>query len=558
MSRKLAVRALFIAAVAVLLWGLSRVGEEPAPDTRLLPPPRPEPGEARPEPTEQAPSETILVVEQAPARTPLPEDSGLPGEFLLRFPSLEAYEAFLAEARRQGVTVLGFDPRLRTVRLAGEPADFGPWYDQYAEDAEPFVNVPVTIPRFPDDGAAPEFGNGGSGAQAYGNSALAAMGVDPDNSLWGGGVLVAVLDTALGYHPSLEGVPVTYVQPQPAGATDPGPTHATSVASLIVGNGAFAIDGIAPGAELLSVPVLDAEGNGDAFTLATGIVEAVDAGAQVINMSLGAYAESPVLQDAVTYAADRGVVLVAAAGNDGVESLLYPAAYPEVLAVGAADVTEHTAYFSNYGQGLDLVAPGVGVYAAGGGDSAVFFSGSSASAPYVSGAIAGLMSLDPNLTATEAARLLTLYPNDTGPPGADRESGSGFVNVGTVNERETPGIHDVAVADIFVDRALVNVEGTEPLVITVQNRGTESFERVQLVSSIDGVEGVAEVENLGPGQTIAVPFDVDSALLFGEEGIRVEAVALPGPLEDARPDNNARATQLRLVEIPSEGGESAP
>jgi subtilisin family serine protease len=143
----------------------------------------------------------------------------------------------------------------------------------------------------------------------------------------------------------------------------------------------------------MPVKVLDSFGNGSFANVAAGITWATDHGAQVINLSLGGASASTVLQDAVNYAYGKGVVLVAAAGNTGSNFVLYPARYPNVIAVGAVDSTNNRAGFSNYGPELDLVAPGASIYSTviGGYD---YKSGTSMAAPYVSGLAAILRSIN--------------------------------------------------------------------------------------------------------------------------------------------------------------------
>jgi thermitase len=125
--------------------------------------------------------------------------------------------------------------------------------------------------------------------------------------------------------------------------------------------------------------------------LAEGIVEATDRGAQVINMSLGGYGDSPVLAQSIAYALQHGVVVVAAAGNDAADELAFPAAYQGVLSVAAVDANDKQAFFSNSGQGLDLAAPGVGVTTAWSTNQLASVSGTSQAAALTSGAVAAYL-----------------------------------------------------------------------------------------------------------------------------------------------------------------------
>jgi subtilisin family serine protease len=166
----------------------------------------------------------------------------------------------------------------------------------------------------------------------------------------------------------------------------------------------------------------------------------VDAGAAIVNVSLGGYATSSVLSDAVDYAVAANVAVVASAGNDQAAQLVWPAAYSGVVSVGAVDGVGRQAIFSNSGASLQLTAPGYAIRTVGAGGSRVLFSGTSASAPVVSGAIAALLSTTPGLTAVQAADLLATYSTDAGPAGPDPDYGRGTLNLDrALNRGKTSG-----------------------------------------------------------------------------------------------------------------------
>ena len=127
--------------------------------------------------------------------------------------------------------------------------------------------------------------------------------------------------------------------------------------------------------------------------VAAAVVYAADNGANVINMSFGDPRISPILRDAVRYAAARGCILVAAAGNEGTgrislptePMIFYPAAYDEVIAVGATNSDDELSPTSSYGAGLDLVAPGVGILSTYLNGTYQPLSGTSMAAPHVAG-----------------------------------------------------------------------------------------------------------------------------------------------------------------------------
>jgi subtilisin family serine protease len=150
----------------------------------------------------------------------------------------------------------------------------------------------------------------------------------------------------------------------------------------------------------MPVKVLDANGGGDYSKLANGITWATDHGAQVISMSLAGTADSSTLHGAVQYAHNHGVVLVAAAGNSGVNSPNYPAAYSEVLGVAGSTNTDALYSWSNFGSWVKVAAPGCD-YATVMGGGYGNFCGTSAATPVVAG-IAGLArSLQPGASNTQ-------------------------------------------------------------------------------------------------------------------------------------------------------------
>jgi serine protease len=201
----------------------------------------------------------------------------------------------------------------------------------------------------------------------------------------GTGVTVAVLDTGIAYadferyrispdFASSQFAPGwDFVDDDPYPFDENG--HGTHVASTIAEetNNAYGLTGLAYGARLMPVRVLDRFGNGEPATIARGVVYAVDHGAQVINLSLTfdpivRAAQIPELMDALAYASRRGVLVVAAAGNEGASVVDFPARAPSVLAVGATTEWGCVAWYSNSGADLDVVAPGGGADASVGGD----------------------------------------------------------------------------------------------------------------------------------------------------------------------------------------------
>lgn len=204
-------------------------------------------------------------------------------------------------------------------------------------------------------------------------------------------------------------------------------THVAGIAAAASNNG-MGIAGVSWGARIMPIKVLNASGGGTFANVAAGIIWATDQGAQVINLSLGGNNPSQVLQDAINYADSRGVVLVAAAGNSGSNFVLYPARYPQVIAVGATDASNAHAGFSNYGPELDLSAPGDFIYSTMIGGYG-YSSGTSMAAPFVSGLAAILRGIPGNSSPSAIAFQMESTALDLGPAGVDEFHGHGLIQM---------------------------------------------------------------------------------------------------------------------------------
>ncbi|MBP1948660.1 S8 family peptidase [Virgibacillus litoralis] len=205
---------------------------------------------------------------------------------------------------------------------------------------------------------------------------------------------VAVLDTGVDYrHEDLNSKTILgydFVQNdyKPMDRNGHG-THVAGTAAAETNNG-IGIAGMAPNTSILAVRVLDARGSGSLADIADGIIYAADYGAEVINLSLGCDCDTQTLENAVNYAWNKGTLIVAAAGNDGVSTTFEPASYENVIAVGAVDSNNQIASFSNYGEWVDVMAPGVDIASTYLRDGYVYMSGTSMASPHVAG-LAGLL-----------------------------------------------------------------------------------------------------------------------------------------------------------------------
>ncbi len=224
-------------------------------------------------------------------------------------------------------------------------------------------------------------------------------------------------------------------------------THVAGIAAARIGNGK-GIAGMAGRAQIMPVDVFT-YGVGTYDALIRAIVYAADNGARVINMSLGATSYSRGEEAAVDYAYERGVVLVAAAGNTGLEELHYPAAHNHVIAVASTTASDARSSFSTMGDWVDAAAPGSSIYSTYRGNSYAYMSGTSMATPHVSGLAALILGLDPKLSPDAVRGIIEGTADDLGPAGRDIYYGAGRINAGRALSRHaeraarhrSPGMH---------------------------------------------------------------------------------------------------------------------
>lgn len=218
-------------------------------------------------------------------------------------------------------------------------------------------------------------------------------------------VKVAVIDTGIdARHPDLAGQVVggrDFVNNDSDAHDDQG--HGTHVAGTVAAltNNGVGVAGVAGGASLLAVKVLGANGSGTTAAIAEGINYAVQQGARVINMSLGSPQTNTTLTMAVNNALAAGVTVVAAAGNDGRSTPMYPAAVKGVVAVGSTDSYDNRSSFSNYGTWVTVAAPGSNILNTYPGGRYQSMNGTSMASPHVAGVAALVWSRNPGWTAAQ-------------------------------------------------------------------------------------------------------------------------------------------------------------
>ncbi len=204
-------------------------------------------------------------------------------------------------------------------------------------------------------------------------------------------------------------------------------THCAGIAAASANDG-VGIAGLAPNVSILAVKVLSASGGGSYESVASGIVYAADRGAHVISMSLGGGASSQALQDAVDYARSKGALVVAAMGNNGRESKSYPAACDGVMAIGATDINDGKASFSQYGTWISVGAPGHNILSTIPGNKYAVYSGTSMATPYAAGLAALVKDTFPSMTAAQLREKIEKSADDVGTEGFDKMFGHGRIN----------------------------------------------------------------------------------------------------------------------------------
>lgn len=205
---------------------------------------------------------------------------------------------------------------------------------------------------------------------------------------------------------------INYERSPQAGETNPdgtGTTHGTMVAGVMAatGNNGMGIAGVNWHTKILPLQALNDDSYGNTYTVANALNYAVAREVDIINISLGTNYEDPFLRQAILAAQEAGILVVASAGNDGCDCMVYPANYPEVIGVGASDASLSAAGFSSYGANLDVIAPGNNMTAPYwtkvNGVSAYYSgaAGTSFSSPFVAGVFGLMKSHQPNASWDE-------------------------------------------------------------------------------------------------------------------------------------------------------------
>jgi subtilisin family serine protease len=384
----------------------------------------------------------VPVSAQEPPRQPPPAGGFAAGRILVKFkPGVGGLSVQRALAA-QSLTVAGAVPSLDVLKVSVKPGQELAEVAALRSDpnvlyAEPdyIARAQPTIPNDPYYGSQwglPQIGAPLAWDMTTGSSAVIIAIVDT-------GIYLEHEDFNFNCAGKLTAARWNFVAGNAYPDDDNG--HGTHVAGIAAacGNNGIGVAGVAWGARLMPVKVLDSGGNGYYSDVAAGITYAVNNGAKVVNLSLGGLSDDYTLASAVQYAHDHGVLVVAAAGNcaqDGYQCsylynpIMYPAAYPAVLAVAATDSGDNWASFSEYQPYVGVAAPGVSIYSTLRGGGYGPMTGTSMATPHVSGLAALLWSLAPALTVDQVESIIESTADDLGAPGKDDYFGYGRINAG--------------------------------------------------------------------------------------------------------------------------------
>lgn len=252
------------------------------------------------------------------------------------------------------------------------------------------------------------------------------------------GAMIAVIDTGVSpTHPDLAGkLTGGYNAITGTGNYSDDNGHGTHVAGIAAAatNNNLGIAGVGWNCLVMPIKALDNTGSGYDYDIAVGIKYAADSGAKVINMSFGSLDQSYSIETAVDYAYGKGCVIVAATGNTGAASIFYPAVLNHVISVGATNASDTRASFSNFGTGLDVVAPGTDIWStywdtATNSNTYTQLNGTSMASPEVAGLAALLFTQNPGWGPDQIATQIENTADDLGAAGPDTMYGNGRINM---------------------------------------------------------------------------------------------------------------------------------
>ncbi|QKS72701.1 S8 family serine peptidase [Paenalkalicoccus suaedae] len=326
--------------------------------------------------------------------------------------------------------------------------------------------------------------------RTYGHTTIRAD-IPRDVGLTGQGVKVSIIDTGVSTtHPDLT-VTDGYNFLSNNSNYDDDNGHGSHVAGILAGTGdpaANGVRGVAPGVEIYAAKAMDSTGGGNHSTLVRAINWSIEKNVDIINLSLGSPRTSSVLEQAAQAATDRGILLVAAAGNfgsttAGTTTVDFPARYSNVIAVAATDQQDNRANFSGYGPEVEIAAPGVRIYSADRNNTYRLRDGTSMATPYVTGMLAIMKQQDSTKTARQLRLQLRDWATPLGTSQPNSATGFGRIQFPTNLQGPLQGVLtvDAEVTARTTQQATVNItwtdrDRTQSVLYEVRRNGTVIYE----------------------------------------------------------------------------------
>ena len=265
-------------------------------------------------------------------------------------------------------------------------------------------------------------------------------------------VIIAILDSGVKQnHPDLVDRMLTgynFIANNTNPADDTGHGTAVAGAAAAIGNNSIGVAGVGYGCSILPVKVLDAGGYAAYSTIASGINYAANQGARVISISISGSSASSTLQNAVNYAWGKNCIIVAAAGNNGANTAMYPAACANVMGISATEADDTRATFSNYGNHIAVAAPGNVIWTTQNDNTYPYggWWGTSLATPVVAGLAGLIASANTSLSNSQIVSLIKNNADDLGPTGFDSSFGWGRINARRAVAAATGGTQTDTVA----------------------------------------------------------------------------------------------------------------
>jgi subtilisin family serine protease len=265
-----------------------------------------------------------------------------------------------------------------------------------------------------------------------------------------------------------------YLDPDNDPMDEYGEGHGTQVAGIIAAgvDNELGIAGLLPGLKVMIIRAGTANGYLEEDDVARAVIYAIDNGASIINMSFGDVVVSKFLKDVIQFAYSQGIIMVAAAGNDGSNELHYPSGFPETIGVGATNENDQLAGFSNWGNTIDLVAPGVNILSTSIGGGYSWVNGTSFSTPMVAAGAALLLANHSELNPEQVRNLLKTGSFDLGEDGWDEYYGSGRLDILKLSQLEYE-------SSLYIKSPLSGSSTDKdsiPIIITVQDPDLKYFD----------------------------------------------------------------------------------